>query len=217
MSEDSAHRTHAIVSSLIRALTHRIRTPLSVISNELAALSPLLPTAELAPATERVSQITELLKSLSQFTVSPSPKQRIEAQEVVREISALHQEKLVVSEGKSELPLLGDRRMFSLALNSLVTLLLQLDSAPVPEPIAIRCSTSGDNKGALLFRSCSKTLLEGSQQQGWHSLSDFFNDGMDLDSFLPPCIDSILLAQGVTVLVVPRSGIEITLQFSLSE
>lgn len=209
MTADSNQRTLAIVSNLIRVLTHKIRTPLSVISNELEAFKAALPGSELDLSRQRVMQISEILKSLSQFAVSPAPKQRTNAQEILEEICKLHAAQIAVGKRAAALETLGDRRLFSLALNSLLGLLVQLDTQ-------VEVESSADAEiGCIVFRSPFRSVLDNSGHAPWTSLSSFFNDGMDLDSFLPPCIDSVLLAQGVSVSVTAQNGISISLRFEL--
>lgn len=216
MSAESAQRTHAIVSNLIRALTHKIRTPLSVISNELEALRAVLPAVELEASRQRVTQITELLKTLSQFAVSPAPKQNFDAQEIVRDLVASNSGRIVLREYAPALPVMGDRRMFALAVNSLAQVLLQLATQESKEPVVMH-SRLLEGCGVIGFRCEIRSVLCSSVQRTWASLSDFFNDEIDLDSFLPSCIDSILLAQNVTVCVTAQSAVDITFRFTLCE
>lgn len=55
-----------LLSAFLRALSHKIRTPLSVISNDLTYFQTLVPNEDFSRAIGKVQDISEILRSFSQ-------------------------------------------------------------------------------------------------------------------------------------------------------
>jgi len=71
------------VSALVRALSHQIRTPLSVISNELSYFKTLLPADECNRSLERCRGISEILSEISPKCLHDFSLNRIELAELL--------------------------------------------------------------------------------------------------------------------------------------
>jgi signal transduction histidine kinase len=216
MNEESRHRTHVIVSALIRALNHRIRTPLSVISNELEAVRAIAPAQETDAARQRVQQISDILKSAAQFAVSPAPQQRIDAVQILSEVATQNPE-CVMRPGPASVHTLGDKKMMALAIASIVELLSQFTKNSSPQAVHVEIHQPKDGFALMEFEAPFQSFLSGQDESEKATLTDFFNNALDLDSLLPPCIDSILLSQNVTLAVSAARNVRIVLQFAVCE
>ncbi len=74
MSDGSSHTTYNLLTAFIDALCHRIRTPLSVVSNDLAFFETLLGQSEIERSKRRLDEIKSILLECSQILkVTPGP------------------------------------------------------------------------------------------------------------------------------------------------
>src|SRR4051812_47237557 len=62
---DNAQRYIQLLAAFSRALGHQLRTPLSVISNELAYLGSAHPGEDISRAVERCKSITGILQNIN--------------------------------------------------------------------------------------------------------------------------------------------------------
>lgn len=74
MGDGSQYSTYHLLTGFIDALCHRIRTPLSVVSNDLAFFETLLGQPEVERSKRRLEEIKSLLQECSQILkVTPGP------------------------------------------------------------------------------------------------------------------------------------------------
>jgi hypothetical protein len=208
MSGDGARQTQVLISNLIRSLAHRVRTPLSVISNELEALRTVAPEVELDASRQRAAQIADDLKLLSRFARPLYDRVAFDISELLREVG--REMKIQIDEYPGSFLTTGDRCCFKLALLSIIELLLLVDTNGAAA-FGFSVEEIGDSSGALIVRCSAIPGASCSPASNWHGFSEFFNEQLHLDTFLPACIDSLLIAQGVSVSIAVQSGMEIRL------
>lgn len=209
--------TQAIVSALIRAIVHQIRTPLSVISNELEALRPRLSSAEIEREERKVQDISRFLRDLSQFSSSGTLEQELDLLPILLNLSLRSGGNFRVRTETNNTRLRGDPRLLSLALSSLVDVLRGLGSSAgndASDLAIFECVVSRSGE-ALEIRiadgSGQDELDEGSRE--YQGLTAFCSGVLDTDSVLPPCIESILIAHNADVRIRIVSGIQVRMTF----
>lgn len=188
-------RTIRTLSALCRALTHKLRTPLSTISNELYYLQSLLPPDQCTRAHERVRVIADIVSFSDQFTRHPLVAEPCTLDELVHEAFGIAP--------ASGATVVAPRALLNLALRALRE---SLELACEP-----KFEVSLSNTPCLTLRAIPQprvhSLLAG---QTFTSLTSLLSDSLDIDSLYPPFIDAALWASGAEI------EISVTATFSLT-
>jgi hypothetical protein len=182
-----------ILSALSHALSHQIRTPLSVISNDLFYLQSLVPEGECARALKRCQEISAVLQSVAlQEELFESPA-AISAREAFGLFSSEEQrgaDKILVQASPAILELLGKSLKELLALLGTEAARFSLRSA--------------DSWAVLTFsQAVSADFAEGA----FASFTRYFSGHAALDAVQPMLLDAMTGHLKGTVKVCCHSGL----------
>lgn len=161
-----------IIASLTRTLSHKIRTPLSIISNELHSLGAKASSKDAELALSQCKKISKLLEEVSKIG------------------SALERESFSLSdilkgfEGES-FSIRGDREKIKMAFS----LLSDAFGTPLLESLKAGCPEI-----ALSYELPKGNSLESSGICS--SVSELFLSHLEIDSIAPSLFDTIILSHG---------------------
>jgi hypothetical protein len=79
-----------LIGAFLHSLGHTLRTPLSVISNELYYLASLTPKGECDRAIRRCTELSETLKRVSVLSRADSPHEEVDLAQVLAELDQTH-------------------------------------------------------------------------------------------------------------------------------
>lgn len=190
-------KDHAILSGFIRALNHRLRTPLSVVSNDLEALRAQLPSEEYERMRRKISQISELLRSVQRFSGALTLDSSVDLAQLVRSVA---EERAVgaVLGNIDPARVQGSESLVRVALDGVLELLQSLPGAALLSIKVLRDADAA--RLTISFEATAGTVMQ-SAPSSYDGLTEYFNETLDLDALSPPCIDSILAAHRATVSV----------------
>jgi signal transduction histidine kinase len=188
--------TLEIISALSHALSHKIRTPLSVISNDLFFLQSLVPEGECARALKRCQEISSILQSMEVSEELFAAPQRIEVRAALG---------LFASEGPAKGQAAAEE-VFACAAPALLEHLgknlrelFALLSGATPR-YSLRCA---DRWVVLAF---SLTVASDFTEGAFVSFTHYFSSGAALDAVQPMIIDALTQYLKGTVKITSHSG-----------
>lgn len=187
-----AQSSYLLVSHLLKALSHKIRTPLSVISNDLHFISSTYPQADSGRAREKVDDIAEILSESIRLLSKPSIIETFDIAEIFKDIGV----KSEVSER-----IRSDKLLLGQALSTLKT----------PFPYTVQ--------GSAQFGALTTVELQGNltAPEGFEFslFTQLFNELLQHQTTLPPIIDALFDASRVAVHgTVAGEVVTVQLQFS---
>ncbi|MEZ4753804.1 MAG: hypothetical protein R3A13_05765 [Bdellovibrionota bacterium] len=188
--------TVTIVNALIRALSHKIRSPLSVILNELSVLESQLTPGETALAQKQCKNISEILKQAGVFNEVTSVPSRIDLEQSLLRCFA------EVSFNSDTKAIVIDEPKFNRVLQSLAELLGTKSQVEVLK--------QGND---FLLSIASRSAEEPAYPDNYSLLSTYFSEKCGRDSFAAPLAD-LLLSSMASKLVLEVSD-KIVLSFAL--
>lgn len=181
------------MDALVKALSHRVRTPLSVISNDLNYYKTVYAQEDFLRGIARCREITDTLKLINCLGGGELVMEELSLEECFdkafsrlkgRELSW----RLHVDPGEI---LRADRQRFSEALALLLGIIANQDSLSVSGKIIIELGHGRLNIGFAF----DKALID--QQIGpINSLTAFFSQYLGCDLVEAPLIDAVFLAHG---------------------
>jgi hypothetical protein len=197
MKSASEHLASDLLIAFARALTHKIRTPLSVLSNDLFYFRSVLDAEEVEGSLVKAQSIADLLTSLSRFDRS-SEQEHFNISELLLEFGPLP-------------PCMrtGDREEFRLLI------------ATIPEALReagivdIRPSIQDSGTTISLIYTCSLTasLKALPQLSQYCSLTELLFYGMGCDATLAPFIDALMLKYQAQISIHRANVVTITFSF----
>jgi len=200
------------INALVNCLSHKIRTPLSVISNELNVVKLSLETDDCDRAIERCRDISAILKNLSNPFSSTAKEEEFQLKEILPDCPGQRLQSL------QELTLHGDKRQLTLALDYLYQLLKGLPGANRDN---ITCSLENMNESKkawpeIVFSTPPHPLfLDAECEERTDSLTEFFSYKLDIGSTAAPVADAILWAHGCDIVVVSKEELKVHLSFKI--
>ena len=176
---------HDLIAHFLKGLAHKLRTPLSVVSNDLSYYKTLLPDEDLSRSISRCREVSDILK-LANSIVSSGNVSRGNVWEVLTEVFGDRDSFRV--EGQESLEFEFSKRALEAASRELL-LLLESDFVL---------------SGLVLQKTERKLLFQGESKQGaepasaeYKRLTDYFCIACGRDSFTAPLIDSVFLRYGI--------------------
>jgi hypothetical protein len=174
-----------LLSALSNALNHQMRTPLSVIQNELTYLQSLVSPGECDRALNSCQKIQQILAKFSSYLKSDNSFHEINLEELLSEFQKIG---LLVNAKKD----VNDRKIFcnkellSFAVHELHSAIQELQQVHCE----IDCCT---NKIILRWTLDVSLYHEITEPKVFNSFSEFFCLFMHRDIFELPVIDAIFL------------------------
>ena len=189
-------QTSVIINALVRALSHKIRTPLSVITNELAVLESQLNPGETALAQKQCGDISDLLKEAG---LNKGSEKEIDLEEVL----------------KGFFPELT----FNAGFNTLYVDEDSLDQLFLSLSELLGKETQVDVKSEEGFYALSFTgpSSDHEHQGEYHLLSEYYSEKCGRDTLAAPIADAILLSisRKLSIEVSDLISVEFTLTRSI--
>jgi len=183
-----------MLACLCRALAHKIRTPLSVISNDLSYLQTIVPKEECQRGLESVRAIAHVLKSFSQLGPPQLSKITSDLHTLWREVRVPQQIELELGPALSEFSISCDVERLRFGFQLVLQMLVEF--AP-EEPSRLKMSLRGDAAARTFRLNCPVALLpESALQHDPTCFTDVFTRALNSDSPYPALLDVLLLAHG---------------------
>ncbi len=205
------NKTLLVLSALTHALNHRIRSPLSVISNELIFLKEKLGEDEVKRPLRHLQEIIEVLNDISNLGPTSASAQPITLSIFSRDCLSIRS----IPKGMEKISLLLDPALSKAACAYLQRLFQKLEIDMRSEFLSAQGSVN------LCFSALPPLpqILRESKTSICHSLGELFNLQLALDYLEPPLIDSLFWAQGCTIRATLQEGllIEVTLPYADSK
>ena len=187
-------RCHALLllSSLFHTLSHKIRTPLSVISNELACVDPAL--AEVSRSRRRCLEIVDILDSVPAAALSSPSFEDVPFAEL--DIRTSTAQTILIR---------ADRKLLPLAFQLFEALCAELFRAKPAFATMIQIDPDSNNSSLLLRVAINHAPYRPASRR-YRSLTDYLCNTLNLDVPTAPFIDAILWAHGVQIEIVASSS-----------
>jgi len=196
--------------ALIGCMSHKIRTPLSVISNELNVVKLSGDTTDCDRAIERCKEIAAILKNLSAAISLSEEEEDFPVQELLPAWSG-------ELESSSKIIIRGHRGQLTLAFNYLRQLLLLIPGA---SDETVTCSSvKMDTQGNILMQLSAPAhplFFDSKTEEKATSLTEFFTHKLDIDSTAAPLADAMLWAHGCDIVITSGKELEVALNFKAS-
>ncbi len=191
-----------ILSTFARSLAHKLRTPLSVISNDLYYFKSLLPTAECDRSIERCRQLSDILSEHTSFGGSELETRRISLTTLMGKAFPL-----CVVEGDDHNITADEARLLQ-ALDVYRQVLIEYI---VPEQSEAVVEKSGSSIDATFHfrRLPAKEPLQGE----FSSLTEFSVNVLKTDNLAIPLADALLLAHDVQTKILFANNVQLCLRF----
>ena len=191
-----------LINAFTRALSHRIRTPLSVISNDLFCFQSRLGQEECSRSVARCRDIASVLTDACAAGQEPLLLEVLRLGEILKEV---FDGRLNGLAGFAAVAVRGDRKRLKFALQAV----RDLGGEEGWEEQICRIEKS---RGEWVIELSNALMVERQHQGLFHALSHYFNQELGSDSFLPIVADCILMAHAIKV----RLNASETLQIELS-
>ncbi|NLF24169.1 MAG: hypothetical protein GX589_00725 [Deltaproteobacteria bacterium] len=205
----------ALLSCLIRGLTHRLRTPLAVISNDLSYFKTVLPAEECERSQLRCREVAAALKDISACSVRTLKLEDLSIERLLVE-SACAQQIAVTWECERDLRVRADSGLLIAALRWFFEGWGALGRAGLASPKNTGCRVTR----CLEFQALSVSLQAESHlepgEREYHTLAAFYDECPDLDQYTSALVDAIVWAHSgqVNVRVGPLLELSILLPVS---
>jgi len=200
MPASSSHQTPlTLLSAFVRALAHKVRTPLSVITNDLTYLRTLVPPEECERSLERSREIANLLRRLCDGCDADLDLRPLT-------LSAVLPPNLA---SLSECTVVGDEQKLRLAFEFLNEVLFSLGRGAIDAvgTVTPECT----NLEIRHVMDGARPELDGRRFECFTAL---VNIALERDTPFPPLLDALLLAHGCAIEIsVDGSKISIGLRF----
>lgn len=207
----------AIVSALIRALSHKIRTPLSVISNDLSYLKTLLPNEDIDRDLSKVKLISELLRDCTESLSIKEKESIISPEQLLR---SLTDSGWNISTPES-LPFSLNIRLktFLTTLNLIAKLQDEINPNLKNQESSKTTLSYKNNPQSFGLELHAQALNDFNKNNGinnFHGFSALFCDTLQLDLPYAPLIDLLLSSQNIMGVITTSTPtkIELTIQKS---
>jgi len=212
MSERFQHnqydKSYLLISALMRSLSHKIRTPLSVISNELQYFQANSQDEGYGRALKCCSQISDILSEVCRVGVGELKIQNFNLQELV---SASFGCALEVD--SDSYIILGDSNRLSVAFE-----LLKDELNSILESEIDRIKLKHVDNIIILSLFLESKSLAAEQLRSFYTLTEFFESLFSYNACNIPLIDLIFMVHGVkTMISMDSTMLEIVLQFSAGQ
>lgn len=201
MSTDQDTTSLRLLNALIRALAHQVRTPLSVISNELTVYKTLLPGENVGRLLERCRGISALLQKVS------LPHERSDVAADI--VSIARAEGAEVRGAQSVFVGLSERqaRWLCAALRAVF--------CPGSAPWVVHMNVH-ESSVVLSFTADHPGFTTLSEMGSRAECTELFNYALDLDLLEPPLIDALLQSLGAQIRIEPRPEGTVTISIPLA-
>ena len=166
-------QTSVVINALVRALSHKIRTPLSVITNELSVLESQLNPGEAALAQKQCGDISDLLKEAG---LNKGPEKEINLEEVLNGFF-------------KEVNFNADLNTLYIDEDSLNQLFMSLSELLGKEA---QVEVNMENGFYILSFTGPQSDLE--HHGKYHLLSEYYSEKCGRDTLAAPIADAILLS-----------------------
>ncbi len=199
MPSRTSHGTAlALLSAFVRAIAHKVRTPLSVITNDLSYLQTLVPPNECDRSLERSREIANLLRRLCEVG---------DAEVVLKPLllGAVLPPNLA---GLSELTVLGDESKLRLAFEFMNEVLFALGRGAMDVAGSVTQASS-----IIELRHAMDVARPEIDGQSFETFTSLVNLALERDSPFPPLLDALLLAHGCGMQL-RISGVQLVLRLS---
>jgi hypothetical protein len=187
-----------LLSAFCHALAHQLRTPLSVISNDLAYFKSILPAGETERSAKRLNEVTGLLKKLNQNFKGALSMQPVEAAVIFKEFEWQEDKFIAADAEKLRWAWEGLKESF---------LALCADSAGAVE--------AAHQDGKLLLKLRTAAATQSAAQNGSITLSEFFNRCYGQDNVEAVLWDAIFGAHGAQITLAAESKITLSIVLTL--
>lgn len=185
-----------LLSALGRALSHQIRTPLSVVSNELQYIKSTFPDSGCNRGLDRCREISDILSTLSVLNSHESGKIPVSIAKLIEELSHAHHIECKSEVLESTYNLICNCDQLVAVVSMLSTLLLDVGDQHAEQR----------NSGAHLSVEVAdnRLLLHMKIPDYWNSrnlgsglsITEIFSVRLGSDSLMPPLIDAVLWEHG---------------------
>ncbi len=195
-----------LLSSLVRALSHQIRTPLSVISNDLSYFKNLLPEGECQRSLERCKEISNILGAALVDGGRASAAESVSVRIFLTEIFEGHT--IIGLEALSDNSMVVDKPKLQFAFRALLQNLIEIAAAP------IQISCRPGPKLTITFEQEYVPHVVTLKGQSFMWMHQFWNVALGSDNVAAPLIDAIFVAQGFSASLTVDEKIELRVQFN---
>jgi signal transduction histidine kinase len=171
-----------LLAAFSRALAHKIRTPLAVISNELSCLAAESPE-NVATATARTREIAEILKSACRITSAKVAPEKITLASLIDGLP----------EELSFTALRGDPALLKAALDALRYVFTRYGDGAC----SVVVGTNSNPEVAVRLVFSGPWSADLAPHESFSSLSELVSGRLSLDSLDAPLFDAVMLAHGI--------------------
>jgi hypothetical protein len=201
LSVDPNGRALMLVGALARGLSHRLRTPLSIISNDLSYLRTLVPSGECDRALTRCREIAEILREISEGARLEGARQAFTIGALLEELRPETQISLELGGGGAR-QIEGDRAGLRRAFKLLAELLARFGAAGRG---GVSIIAGGDEKTVRIrfVAEAPAGLKPGLPSEGYASLTELWSGALESDAWAPAVVDGVVWAHGGTI----RAGV----------
>ncbi|MCB0332920.1 MAG: hypothetical protein KDD55_05435 [Bdellovibrionales bacterium] len=207
-------RTLTALTALIRGVSHRVRTPLSVVSNDLSYFKTLIDPEECERSIVRCREISEILRDAARcgsYSLDLSP---CVIEEFVTKVLTPSLGEVEVS-GTVERELAVDKRLTEKALSCIPILFEKFGEGP-SFLSAVRVVISDDDLELHFEGSVRADYINRSVERNrCDSFTEYFCVVLDTDSYLPPILDAVVWAHEGSVLIEIETCASVTIRYPL--
>ncbi|RMD86431.1 MAG: hypothetical protein D6808_03315 [Candidatus Dadabacteria bacterium] len=199
---------------LLYGFSHKVRTPLAVISNTVTYLNSIAPSEELNAIKRQVSLVSTLLKECVSIIDCVKPHGARLSTVTGERLSNLYGAEL--SDGSTqeiELPL--SEEAVSLVFSQIRSL---LEGIVVKENSSVKINCANNTKEIIFSSRLSSNLKGAIEGSSWESFTYLLNESLGQQTPFPPLLDEVLLSVGGKVKITLSEGwLKVEISFGNTE
>lgn len=195
MNAANTRRPLDLIAALLRALSHKIRTPLSVISNDLNVIKSHGFTDECTRDLAKVNQISELLRRCTTAVLASSAPSRLTLEQLAKKLGGIE---LRLAEGDAGQPLTIDAERLNTALHFIADTLgaFAPKGSFTAEPFPVQCQINAARDLQLRIERPFTSFAAIEQGKRFDTFTELFSRSLDSDLPWPALADAILWDMG---------------------
>ena len=187
-----------VISCLCRSLSHRIRTPLSVISNDLSYFSTKLGDDECSRALNKCREISAILGSITPPVIQQGESRGdllVAVKKSLDNCKIIPREKILFESKLTSAPVVVRAEILSYLADCLIESFVFIDSV-CGSGSNIRVSVGNNNNRAELLISLEQDFTaqftDRWQHRSYSTFSQLCNEQLRMDTPAPPLVDLVV-------------------------
>ena len=189
-------RAYKILAGISRILGHKLRSPLSVVSNDLSYFQTLLPESECDRSLEKCRNISGMLREIVPPQIKKEEFIVFDLRLLLKSLASDNPGISINGNSSERIPVRGNREALRLAFQSILNLVLWNQQNGNSSKALIDMDSSANSR-CISFSGTFENPAFTKDPADFSSMTDLICFHINLDSLEAPLADALLWAHGV--------------------